>query len=617
MSILLMMLLSISLVQAYPLELSDVVQAKQFLENNQASDGSIDSLGTSNWASVAVWSLNESSADWKNQGDSLEKYIESNVNNLDDTKATDWARSILSIVAMCRDPFMFGGIDHVAKLKSFYVDNQLGDTALLNDDTYGLMALCAAGECSSAEATYAKQFIIDNQNSDGGWSWGVGQASDPDSTAAAIMALETASADSAPIINGLAYLKSVQVESGGFDSGWGTNPNTDAMCIMAIDAAGQDPNGTEWQNPNTPLDSLLSFQDADGGFNSFNKAYATSQAIPALLGRPYSEVSCNFKHANVRIQGSSNQLFSGDLIVDDHITIIDEGSNPHELLIPSALGALDKASQLEGFPYNLQDGAWGLYVNSINGEEAIGSEGWMFFANHESPPVGMAEYEVSDGDELLFYFGTWGIQETRLSVNDSLVNAGNSFTATVEYYDNGWQALESATVHFGLITEETDENGEAILPATAAGSFEAYADKEGFINSNRIPVQVTGTAAPSQTLTLEAEVMPSVAFSVAPNNINFGQIGPRMTKQGSNIILTNTGTWDIVVTATLSDADSLFSSGLFLDNVLWSSLSKLITSDSSDFLQTEEINSELDVPSNYEGLGQKSGVVTFWAQGIQ
>ncbi len=617
---LLILLLTFSTALAYPFSTGDteIINAKAYLQSIQAVDGSIDSLGTSNWATIAIWALDESSDAWANEGDSIEEYIETNVNSLDDNKATDWARSILSIVSMCRDPYMFGGEDHIATLKSFYTNNQLGDTALLNDDTYGLMALCAVGDCNSIEAENAKQFILNNQNIDGGWSWGVGQSSDPDSTAAAILALISAGESGLPITQGLTYIKTTQVESGGFDSGWGTNPNTDAMCVMAIDAAGQDPDDIIWESEtgNSPVDSLLAFQDVDGGFTSYNKAYATVQAVPALLGEPYSNVNCGFVYANVRIQGSTNEVFSGSLIVDDHLTVVDEGGNPHDLLIPSALSALDKASKISSFSYNIVNGGFGLYVDSINGEVATGLDGWMYFVNHESPPVGMADYVVLEGDDILFYYGAWGIMETRIIVGDNF-GVGDSFITTVEYYDEEWLALEGATIHFGATTKETDENGEVELTASTAGSFEVYASKEGFINSNGVTIKITGTGNPSQTLNVEAEIMPSVAFSVAPNSINFGQVGPGMVVPGEDISLINSGSWDILVTSTLSGSDPLFDSGLFLDNVLWSSLEKLISSDLEDFSLVVDIPSELDIPDDYQGLGAKTGIVTFWAQGIE
>ena len=50
------------------------------------------------------------------------------------------------------------------------------------------------------------------------------------------------------------------------------------------------------------------------------------------------------------------------------------------------------------------------YVTSINGvgEGLAGSaSGWMYMVNDEVPQVAANEYELKDGDAVVWYYGSW------------------------------------------------------------------------------------------------------------------------------------------------------------------------------------------------------------------
>jgi hypothetical protein len=97
----------------------------------------------------------------------------------------------------------------------------------------------------------------------GGWEWSPGWGEDTNSTALAIQALiaagEPISASS--VVDGLAYLSSVQNKDGGFPYAAGTDAGSDsnstAYAVQAIIAAGQDPSGPTWTISNsTPISYL-------------------------------------------------------------------------------------------------------------------------------------------------------------------------------------------------------------------------------------------------------------------------------------------------------------------------------------------------------------------------
>jgi len=220
------------------------------------------------------------------------------------SSATDYEKIILAITAANENPKTFGNVDFVARLKGFYQNNQIGSSDYLNDDFWGILALVSAGEGPSSQIIQdSKNFILANQNSDGGFPFGSGWGSDIDDTAAAIMALlESGVSSSDPAITkAVDYLKANQNNDGGFPydpvSPWGTDSDasSDAWVISAVIRFGEDPDGPSWsKNGLSPVDHLLSLQADDGYFeyqegtgeDSFS-SMTTSYAVVALSQKFY------------------------------------------------------------------------------------------------------------------------------------------------------------------------------------------------------------------------------------------------------------------------------------------------------------------------------------------
>ncbi len=135
----------------------------------------------------------------------------------------------------------------------------------------------------------------------GGWEWSPTWGADTNSTAIAMQALIAAGVpvSATEIVSGLAYLKSVQRDDGGFPytAGSATSPaqsdsNSTAWVVQALLAAEEDPRGDEWkENGQAPIDFLLDRQLANGSFEFMkgmgSDAYATRQVVAALLGNPH------------------------------------------------------------------------------------------------------------------------------------------------------------------------------------------------------------------------------------------------------------------------------------------------------------------------------------------
>jgi hypothetical protein len=283
---------------AYPYNKTDteVSLALDWLKSQQNTSGMIDSFEISSWAVMAIAASEDDPTNWTNNGDSIVQYLKNNVNSL--SSCTDYSRFILSMTAAGEDPRNIDGVDLVAKLESYYneTEGQFGDSSLLNDDYWAVMALISAGvQKNDSKVQSAMTFIKNNQDTSGGWAWDVAYSwgPDADSTSAAIMALISADEpqNSVYITKGLAYIKSTQDSSGGFNSGFGTSAETNSWAIQAIIAAGQDPTSVNWlMNNSSPVQNLLTFQNPGGSFNDYQpapNAWTTSYAIPALVGRPY------------------------------------------------------------------------------------------------------------------------------------------------------------------------------------------------------------------------------------------------------------------------------------------------------------------------------------------
>jgi len=95
----------------------------------------------------------------------------------------------------------------------------------------------------------------------------------------------------------------------------------------------------------------------------------------------------------VRVEGKTQSIF---------------GSSPLKLDAPNALAALDVASSLGEFYVQVTQASFGQYVSQVGKYPGAGASGWVFKVNGVSPPVGADQVVLKDGDEVLWYFATFG-----------------------------------------------------------------------------------------------------------------------------------------------------------------------------------------------------------------
>ncbi len=226
--------------------------------------------------------------------DSVVKAVQSAKGQLSDKKSTEYARTILALTAIGKDPADVGGYDLLAGLADMDdvtyqgINGAIFALLALDSGKYDVPAAAEGGTQTTRDGLVA--YILAQQLSDGGWALS-GTSADPDVTAMALQALapyrtgdETVDA---AVDKGVQLLSDMQLADGGYSS-WGTlNSESCAQVLIALAALGIDPASDSRfaKNGLTVLDALLAYA-ASGGFrhtvDGEADAIATEQALCAL-----------------------------------------------------------------------------------------------------------------------------------------------------------------------------------------------------------------------------------------------------------------------------------------------------------------------------------------------
>lgn len=561
----------------------------------------LNAHNTSAWSVMGLAALGESSIN------------ANHLKNINTSEAINLTAPILAIAAINQNPHTFGSTDYVQALQGFFNQGQLGDTSLMNDDIFGLLALVAAGENPTSENVITlKNYIISHQNPDHGWGFMLNGPSDSNMTAAALLALKAAqvNSDQDAIQNAWQYLRALQQNDGGFaydNSSLNSDGASTAWVLWSINAWQQSLN--DWLvNGQGPVAYLESLQSSEGyfvyqpggqadNFTSTMSAYAAIALSGHFLPIDVYTPSQTVAEYNFRIEGASETICAG------------------KVAGPTALDIVINASNLCGFTYHITETAYGPYLDQINNEVASGLVGWMYLVNYQSPAVGAAEYQLSGADTVLWYFGNFDWLPSRLSIADDTVASGQAVTAVVESFTNNqWQALTDATIYFGAQSTNTDSQGRAQL-TMPDGYYRIYAEKQGWIRSNQILVTVGTPSGAGATLSVNINNNGSnpppnnddlLSFVVEPGNIDFGNLAAGQNAQRS-LSINNNGTNNLSIAA-MVNGDNIFLEHLQINNQVWSLFDLNVNAG-----QSATANLKLSIPNNYSSGGQKTGSITFWS----
>ncbi len=564
------------------------------LANHSNTVSFLKNQNQNSWITQALSAVNENNLDLS--------YIDENT-----TELMTASKYILALSAV-NNP----DISKINKLLDIINDNfdgnQLGSDEQLNDDFWGMLALSSIKQTENF--TSIKNFILNNQNSDGGWSWAISGNSDTNDTAAAIMALlETdLNKDSSEIINALDYLQDAQNDDGGFpyikDSQ--SDGSSTAWVISALNKANINPE--TWEiNSNNPISFLESLEQSDGSYlwlasDQSGNILTTAYALIAVSGNSYpinhiDIASSDIVLVDLRIEGPEDTIcLAKDL----------EATNVLELI--------EIAAQVCNYEYIIENTTYGPYLSSIAGVDADGMDGWQYWVNWEMPGLGASDFQLKNGDEILWAYGSaLGIKPTKIISDHLSYELDEEFELTVKYFESGQEnILANKEIRIGTDLYTSDSSGKVKITIDAPGIHQIYVSRDdSYIRSDKLHISISSDDHISQSVNLSTNIINStppdqISFSVSQSNIDFGDLNPGDNSY-ENITLTNTGNTNIYIESNIT-GNNLFIDSTSLNDIFWLDFSTQINVSNSD-----NIKVQLDIPQDYNSSGLKDGELIFWA----
>jgi hypothetical protein len=429
------------------------------------------------------------------------------------TKVTDLERLAIALGAIGYDPQNFQGINPIGGI--FEHPNMMKQG--INGPIYALLVLSSGSYNLPTSNQWNKDNLLDavlkQQNTDGGWSLAAGGKSTVDITAMALTALSGFSSMDgiqSSVNKGVQWLTTAQLANGGFNDS-GDNSESVAQVIIALSALKID-STTFGKSGKDALSHLLSFRQADGGFAHMQglgtNGMASEQALLALVAyNSFSKGESFALYQAVQLQSTV------DIQIEGPNDMVATGSASGK----KALDALMNFSKTEGIKLGVKDTSYGKYVNAIGDiKEGIydGKGGWNFNVYRDGswqfPAVGMADYELKQGDTMIVYYTDFSTQMVdKVVVEPAKPIEGQAFTVSVKQSTWNWdnnaaQVTPAAGIHVQVGTKSavTDELGVAhFADGSSAGTFE---------------LMVTGyspTLAPTVVRYVESLVIPSKKVS--------------------------------------------------------------------------------------------------------
>ncbi len=433
-----------------------------------------------------------------------QQYINKTIGNVTKTEAqgeTEYAKAIIILTAL--------GID-ATELYPANSEKMVSAVAKLNAAAhsssawvapYTLAAYRQGKYGTEAQETALIEAVLVNQLEDGSWNeWGDSIQTTSNMIAGLAFYYDKNDTVKTAVDNAVAYLSDVQKEDGSFDAyGYGADANTAAMVIIALAAAGINPETDVRfiKNDVSALDGLLQFALEDySGFgytdNTEMNAYATEQGFRALIAASqvmktgeafnvydFSKNSVKPGHATGNGGGQVPSRPSADhsdiaVVVNikasngywmkEKQVTLKEGSTVYHALV-DAIAGTDIT----------QTGAENGYVSAMsNGKTTLAefdygrNSGWLYKVDGKLPEVGLLEYTVKNGDVIEWYY-------TRDWTTDSLAgarvdNADKQAAAKVD------ELLDKLLDKVGSLDDITAEDAEAI--AEIRNAYDSLTDEQ-------------------------------------------------------------------------------------------------------------------------------------------
>lgn len=224
----------------------------------------------------------------------VEAYIKSQNGVLSERRYTDYARVLIALTALGKDPRDVAGYNLLEPLGDFNKTVKQG----INGAIFALIALdfgnyempVAEGAVNQAEREMYVDFILNGEISGGGWAF-FGDTPDADITAMALQALSSYQSDTRvkdATDRALTKLSEMQTENGGYAYGGEENAESAAQVLVALSSLNIPATDARFvKNGHTLVDNLLSFYVNGSGFKHVLSGevnqMATEQCFYALV----------------------------------------------------------------------------------------------------------------------------------------------------------------------------------------------------------------------------------------------------------------------------------------------------------------------------------------------
>lgn len=111
-------------------------------------------------------------------------------------------------------------------------------------------------------------------------------------------------------------------------------------------------------------------------------------------------------NVTVRVEGKTRNLFGATApsLVPAQGSLAAEADATVEVTRPTVLGALETASLVGEFNYNLKVFSFGSFVDRVGRFGSAGLTGWFFKVNGRAPQVGANDVVLKNGDSVLWYW---------------------------------------------------------------------------------------------------------------------------------------------------------------------------------------------------------------------
>ncbi len=283
-----------------------VAEATQWLRDQQAPSGAIGGFG-GDWAATAFAAAGVDAAQVRTapgapslQDHLLGEYTEPVWAGPPTSTVTEYERATLVAHAAGLDPARLSAESNLPAQIAGHWNAATGSFGApgTNASAFGVFALrTTAAPLWALEPTVA--FLRRTQHDDGGWTWSgstspsaKAQPSETDMTGSVVAALCEAGVPTydPDLATALTYLRGEMIDAtGGFEYVWGSpSADVNAWVVSGLNACGVDPQSAAWTTSagKTPVDFLLSQQEAGGAFQYFGSAnlYSTQSALRALAG---------------------------------------------------------------------------------------------------------------------------------------------------------------------------------------------------------------------------------------------------------------------------------------------------------------------------------------------